>query len=365
MRRMSAALVAMVAAIALVALSAPAWAAKPTSKTLEVSPTKVKAGDTVKVSGGGCKGITVLIFFIDSKEFHRGYTKSGNWAYQLKLPRDLKSGDHDMWADCKGSKHKPARFHVSKGKKDKDDDEKDKDKDKDKGKDKDKDRKKSKRSFNAYPDVVVAGDKVWVEGTGCKKWASVKIKFDGETVKRTHADKWGTFDKGLRLPHRIKKGRHVLSAKCGGRFLGSDGIKVKRIYKHDRDGVHPWGSVVEAGKKLRVSGDDCPDGRPEAKLDGQAVALDVASKGKGFTAEATIPAGTAPGKHKFYAGCDAGSSGTTELNVLDPEDTDTAAAQEPFGPQQSSDLAMWAGLFVGLSLLVASAVLTTRRRNRG
>ena len=358
MRRMSAALVAICATIALSALSAPAWAAKPTPKTLGVSPTKVKAGQTVKVSGGGCKGITVLIFFIDSKEFHRGYTKSGDWTYELKLPRDLKSGDHDMWAECKGSKHKPARFHVDKGKKDKDDDD-----EKDKGKGKK--GKKSKRSFNAYPDVVTPGDKVWVEGSGCKKWASVSIKLNGETVRRTHADEWGTFDKGLRLPHRIKKGRHVLSAKCGGRFLGSDGIKVKRIYKHDPDGMHPWASVVEAGKKLRVSGDDCPDGRPEAKLDDQAVALNVASKGKGFTAEATIPAGTAPGKHKFYAGCDAGSSGTTELNVLDPEDTDEAAAQEPFGPQQSSDLAMWAGLFVGLSLLVASAVLTTRRRNRG
>ena len=193
-----------------------------------VSPTKVKAGQMVKVSGGGCQGITVLIFFIDSKEFHRGSTKSGDWSYQVKLPKSLKSGDHDMWAECKGSKHKPARFHVDKGKKDKDDD-----KDKDKGKK----HKKSKRSFNAYPDVVTAGDKVWVEGTGCKKYASVKIKLDGKTVKRTYADKHGTFDKGVRIPRHIKKGRHVLSAKCGGRDLGSDGIKVKKKYKQDRDHV--------------------------------------------------------------------------------------------------------------------------------
>lgn len=360
MRRMSAALVAITAAIALSALSAPAWAAKPASKTLGVSPTEVNAGQKVMVSGGGCRGITVLIFFIDGKEFHRGSTKSGDFTYQLKLPSSLKSGDHHMWAECRGSKHKPARFYV-KGKKDKDDDdEKDKDKDKDKGK---KD-KKSKRSFNAYPDTVIAGDKVWVEGTGCKKYASVKIKLDGETIKRTHADKHGTFDKGVRIPRHTKRGRHVLSAKCDGRFLGSDGIKVKPIYKHYRDGMYPWGSVVEAGKKLRVSGDDCPDGRPVANLDGAPVALNVASKGKGFTAEATIPAGTAPGKHQFYAGCDAGSSGTTELNVLDPEDTDEAAARQAFEPQPTSDLAMWVGLFAGLSLLVASAVLTTRRRNR-
>ena len=50
MRKMSAALVAMVAAIALVALSAPAWAAKSTSKSLVVSPTETKAGQMVQVS---------------------------------------------------------------------------------------------------------------------------------------------------------------------------------------------------------------------------------------------------------------------------------------------------------------------------
>jgi hypothetical protein len=356
MRRMSAALVAICAAIALSALSAPAWATKPTSKSLVVSPTDVKAGQMVKVSGGGCRGITVLVFFIDNKEFHRGNTKSGDWAYQVKLPSDLKSGDHDMWADCKGSKHKHAHFHV-KGKNDKDDD---KDKDKDKGKK----HKKSRRSFNAYPDVVIAGDKVWVEGSGCKKYASVKIKFDGETVKRTYADKHGTFDKGLRIPRHTKHGRHILSGKCEGRDLGSDGIKVKRTYKQDHDHMYTWGSVVKPGKKLRLRGEECPDGAPVASLDGTPVALNVVSKGKGFEAEATVPAGTAPGKHKFYAGCDAGSSSTTELNVLDPEDTDTVAAQEAFGPQPTSDVAMWVGLFAGLALLVASVVLTTRRRNR-
>ena len=72
MRRMSAALVAITAAIALSALAAPAWASKPASKSLEVSPTDTKAGQMVKVSGGGCKGITILIFLIDGKEFHRG-----------------------------------------------------------------------------------------------------------------------------------------------------------------------------------------------------------------------------------------------------------------------------------------------------
>ena len=356
MRRLSAAMVAITAAIALVGLAAPAWAKpKPQSKTLAVSPTEVKSGQLVKVSGGGCQGITVLEFLIDGKEFHRGNTRSGDFTYQVKLPTSLKSGSHEMGAECRGSKHKPARFHVKKkSSKDKDDD------DKEKGKDKG----KSKRSFNVSPDVVTAGDKVWAEGTGCKRHASVKIRLNGKTIKRTHADKHGTFDKGVRIPKGTKKGRHVVSAKCGGRHLGSDGVKVNKVYRQHPDGTYTWGTVVEAGKKLKVRGDDCPDGLPVASLDEAPVALNVVSKSKGFEAEATIPAGTAPGNHKFYAGCDAGSSSTQELNVLDPEDTDTAASRQALGPQPTSDLAMWAGLFAGLALLVTSVLLTTRRRNR-
>ena len=50
----------------------------------------------VKVYNDDSPYLTVLVFFIDNKEFHRGNTKSGDWVYQVKLPADLKSGDHDM-----------------------------------------------------------------------------------------------------------------------------------------------------------------------------------------------------------------------------------------------------------------------------
>ena len=119
MRRMSAALVAITAAIALVALAAPAWTkpkpkAKTVSKALVVSPTEVRDGQMVKVSGGGCQGISALVFRIDNNEFHRSYTKGGNFAYEVKLPRGLEKGAHSMSAECRGSKHSPARFTVSK-----------------------------------------------------------------------------------------------------------------------------------------------------------------------------------------------------------------------------------------------------------
>ncbi len=348
MRRMSAALVALCAAIALVALAAPAWARpKPTKtpiKALSVSPTEVRPGQTVKVSGSGCRGITILIFFIDDQSFHRGVTKSGDWSYRVKLPTNVRAGSHDLRAQCRGTNFKPARFRIS----------------------------HSRRvSFDVSPDTIHAGGKVHADGNGCRRKSRVRIKLDGETIASFHADRHGSFDKRVRIPRGTRRGRHLVSAVCGHRFIGADGIKVKNKYffhhrHHHGDHMRADHSVVKPGGKVRLRGDDCPDGVASASLDGTPLALKVAKKGDGFTATATLPSGTAPGKHQLYAGCDAGSSGTTELNVLDPEATATAAERQAFAPQQSSDLAMWAGLFAGLSLLVASVVLTTRRRgNRG
>ena len=382
MRRTSAALVALAAAIALTALAAPAWAAKPkpNSKALAVSPTQVRAGQMMTVSGG-CKHSGALVLSIDSKEFHRGYAKRGNFAYDVKLPRGLEAGSHRMGAQCRGSKHTPARFTVKDKKhgwdegceeegygNDEDNGYQENagyEQDCDEGDEGDGHKHRRRAWFDVSPDVVTAGDKVWAEGSGCKRYSPVTIKLDGWAIKRTYADRWGTFDKGVRLPHHIRKGRHLFSAKCGGRHIGSDGIKVKKKYYQHHNGMHSYSSVVEAGKKLRVSGDECPSGRPTAMLDRTPVTLKVISKKQGFTAEARIPRGTAPGKHKLSAGCDAGSSGTTMLNVLDPEDINSAAATRPtYGPRPPSELALWAGLFAGLAVLVASVFLTTRRRSR-
>jgi hypothetical protein len=384
MRRMSAALVAIIAAIALVALAAPAWSkakpkAKPKPWALVVSPSEVQSGQMVTVSGGGCQGTSILKLFIDKEEFHSTSAKSGKFSYQVRLPRGLESGSHDMSASCRGSNHTLARFNV----KDKNrygddgceegyqndedrwsqvnvrygDDENDDGENCEDGKD------WRRASFNVSPDVVIAGDKVWAEGTGCKRYSPVTIKLDGWPIRWTHADRHGTFDKGIRLPRDIRRGRHLFSAKCGGRHIGSDGIKVKKEYKQHPWGVYSNGSVVRAGKKLRIRGDDCPYGVPTAKLDHARLHLNVLHKDKGFTAEATIPRGTAPGTHKFYAGCDAGSYTMSSLNILDPEES-TQDAGQPFGPQPTNDLALGAGLFAGLALLVASVVLTTRRRTK-
>jgi hypothetical protein len=95
--------------------------------------------------------------------------------------------------------------------------------------------------------------------------------------------------------------------------------------------------------------------------------MNASRKGKGFTATAVIPKGTPAGLHKFRAGCEGGSRGDTNLYIEDEEDEggypwDEQNASQASGTQRSSDLAMWAGLFVGIALLVASTLVTTRRR---
>jgi hypothetical protein len=338
MRRLSAALVAITAAIALTALVSPSWA-KPrqASKPLVISPTDVRPGQLVKVSGGGCRGITVLVLLIDSKQFHRGRpNRSGDFAYQLKLPTGLRSGDHDLTGTCGRHHVGKARFKVS---------------------------HRSRTSFDVSPDTVVAGDRVHADGNGCKRYASVKIKLDGTVIARFLADRHGNFDRSVRIPRRTRPGRHVVSAYCNGRFIGADGIRVKRRYELDADQVNSDSSVVAVGHTVTLTGDNCPDRQPSASLDGTPVKLISTSTGKGFTAKAAIPHNTTPGKHKLWAGCDAGSAGTTELQVLDADSTETAAARQAFGPQPVSDLAIWAGVVAGIALLLASVGVGLRRRS--
>ena len=167
----------------------------------------------------------------------------------------------------------------------------------------------------------------------------------------------------FQVPNGTSLGRHWVGATCGRRFIGARSIRVFDGYPVPLDLTRVSRSAVPAGETVTVSGSDCPDKAPTASLDGQPVALTLGESSKqGFTAKAVIPAGTAPGKHRLTTACDAGSAGTTELNVLDPANSESAAATgEAFGPKPPSELALWGGLVAGLALLVASARIGRRR----
>ncbi|HET6747924.1 MAG TPA: hypothetical protein VFL71_01570 [Actinomycetes bacterium] len=111
-----------------------------------------------------------------------------------------------------------------------------------------------------------------------------------------------------------------MSARCHGRFVGSQLIEVVEPYPARGACSPSTAPPSPAGQAVTVRGSKCPTGRPLASLDGQPVNLQVdrGAKAKGFTATATIPSTAAPGRHTLWAGCDAGSAGTTELQVLGP-----------------------------------------------
>jgi hypothetical protein len=81
-----------------------------------------------------------------------------------------------------------------------------------------------------------------------------------------------------------------------------------------------WFSVsprtVEPGDSITVRGRFCrPGSYVTVKLDGVIIATGSVNARGNFTATATIPATATPGPHTLWAGCDAGSAGSTTLHV--------------------------------------------------
>jgi hypothetical protein len=208
------------------------------------------------------------------------------------------------------------------------------------------------RGITVRPGSVQPGATITIKGRGCASGTvTVRIKHTGASSTFDPGDRrWTTT---LTVPGDVERGkRYRVTATCAGdgpRRIGSAHIKIKtNPYppppKEDR--VTTSRTAVPAGQTLRIAGAGCPDVAPVAKLDDQPIALtlDRTTKGDGFTAIARIPRNTVPGRHRLAAGCDADSTRTTDLNVLDPAGTDTAAARTAFGPRPLSDLALWAGL---------------------
>ena len=214
--------------------------------------------------------------------------------------------------------------------------------------------------FNVRPRNVEPGDSITVRGNLCKPGSFVTIKLDGELIGTDRANSAGNFIDRVEIPSDTTEEAHTVSARCHGKFVGSQLIDVEVTYPTSLNLLTTDRTTVPAGQAVTVSGTKCPTGQPTASLDGQPVDLAVnrGANGEGFTVTATIPASATPGRHTLWAGCDAGSAGSTTLHV--PEAAEPAHLV--FGAQPPTDLALWAGLFSGVAVLVASIGITTRRR---
>jgi hypothetical protein len=333
MRRLPAVITVLVAA-ALVLLAAPVWAA-PTSRSFNVSPELVRAGQEVKTYGTGCDSQAFVRIYLNGIQIATDRAdRLGRFVAYVEIPTTTDLGEHSMKAGCSGRGLGSDKFVVRKSR------------------------------FNVSPRIIQAGDELTTSGSLCGAGSLVSVKLDGSTIGYDRADGNGRFRKTKELSSSTDEGRHVVSSRCGGLFVGAMSIRVTEAYPSSADTLLTTDrSTVPAGQTVTLSGADCPTGQPTASLDGQRLTLaaDRTNKGKGFTATATIPGDTAPGRHQLWAGCDAGSASTTELNVLDPATVESAAAKQAFGPSQDASTAISFGLLVGVGLLAASVAVARRR----
>lgn len=131
-----------------------------------------------------------------------------------------------------------------------------------------------------------------------------------------------------------------MSARCHGKFVGAQLIDVVDTYPTQLSLLTTDRTAVPAGQAITVSGTKCPTGHPMASVDGRPVAPNSNRQVKdgGFSATVAIPAAATPGPHTFWAGCDAGSAGATELHVL--KAAEPAAARLASGSPPLGDLSL-------------------------
>jgi hypothetical protein len=332
MRRLPAALVALTAAATLALLASPASAAGG-PRSFKTDADTVRAGQQIKVWGKGCRTQGYVHIYLDGKEVTNDRAdRAGVFVHYAEIPIATSPGEHSMKAGCNGYGLGSFKIVV-----------------------------RSAR-FNVTPRNVKAGHSVTVRGNLCKPGSYVTIKLDGELIGEDRANNKGNFIGGHRIPEDTSRRAHTVSARCHGKFVGSQLIDVTPSYPAQENLLTTDRTAVPAGQAVTISGTKCPTGKPSATLDGQRLNLAVNRSGKGFTAKATIPASATPGKHTLSASCEAGSSGTTVLHVS--EAAQPAAAKLVFGTQPPSGLALWAALFSGIAVLVASVGITTRRRRQ-
>jgi hypothetical protein len=332
MRRLPAALVALTAAATLALFASPASAAGG-PRSFKTDADTVRAGQQIKVWGKGCRSQGYVHIYLDGKEITNDRAdRAGVFVHYAEIPIATSPGEHTMKAGCNGYGLGSFKIVIRGAR------------------------------FNVTPRSVKAGNSVTVRGNLCKPGSYVTIKLATELIGEDRANDKGNFIGGHRIPSDTPEGVYSVSARCHAKFVGSQLTEVKPDYPAQENLLTTDRTAVPAGQAVTINGTKCPTGKPSATLDGQRLDLAVHRNGKGFTATATIPAGATPGRHTLSASCEAGSSGTTVLHVS--EAAQPAAAKLVFGTQPPSNLALWAALFAGIAVLVASVGITTRRRRQ-
>jgi hypothetical protein len=255
MRRLPAVLVALTAAAALALLASPASAAG--ARTFKTDPDTVRAGQTVKVYGKGCRSRGYVRIYLDGIEIDNDRAdRAGVFVDYVEIPNSADPGEHTMKAGCNGFGLGSVKIIVRTSR------------------------------FNVRPRTVEPGDSITVRGNLCKPGSFVTIKLDGELIGTDRANSAGNFIDRVEIPSDTTEDAHEVSARCHGRFVGSQLILVEHSYPTPSNLLTTDRTTVPAGQAVTVSGTKCPTGQPTASLDGQRVDLAVnrGANAKGFTA---------------------------------------------------------------------------------
>jgi hypothetical protein len=160
MRRVPAALVALVTAAALVVLALPASAA--TSRSFGVSPTTVRAGQQVKVFGKGCRSKALVRIYLSGIEIDDSRAdRAGAFNDEVEIPASVDPGQYRMKAGCSGRGLGSVKITVLRSR------------------------------FSVSPRTVAPGETIKVTGPGCKPGSYVTVKLDGRKIEDGRANRKG------------------------------------------------------------------------------------------------------------------------------------------------------------------------------
>jgi hypothetical protein len=178
---------------------------KPRPGQFTVSPRKVEPGDTVSISGSGCKGTTKVSFFLGTRKIGSTTSRKGFFQGSGKIPSNTDFGKYTVSAVCNNQVVGSARIRVV---------------DDYPGKD--------GRASNlaVSQSTVTPGRTVALTASPCEGGTTDASLNDTRLVLASPVRSGGVFKANTTIPQGTKAGTYTLATRCNGRMAGVATIHV-------------------------------------------------------------------------------------------------------------------------------------------
>jgi hypothetical protein len=101
--------------------------------------------------------------------------------------------------------------------------------------------------FNVRPRTIDPGGSIIVSGSGCPARAWYIVRLDGEVVADGRTSRGGRFAVRVDIPDDMSEDAHRVSARCHGKFIGSQLIEVVDTYPTQQSLLTTDRTAVPAG----------------------------------------------------------------------------------------------------------------------